>query len=67
MKKVNRFFCFPVFFLIIGCTERYVVLSSTHAMHVKSSKVHQMKIDSTLEVYDHFKLKKKGEVLVINK
>ena len=41
---------------LISCSDKYVVLSSDHAMNTKTSKVYRMEIDSTLEIYDIFRL-----------
>ena len=44
-----------VFLSMTGCSNKYVVLSSDYAYHIKSDRVYRMKIDTSLFVYDQFK------------
>lgn len=57
------FIRFLIYSLVLGlvaaaCSDKYIVLSDQYVMNSKTGKVHPMKVDSTLQVYDEFKIKR---------
>ena len=59
LKRVPLVITLICFVLLLSCSEKFIALSSNSAYHIKSSRVFTISQDSTIQIYDQFRLSKK--------